>query len=69
MITFENFMDIEIVPELTVRFQRATFTFLIEFRICHSSKYWVDDSERAHSSLSLLIQWVLSKNLEVLYTN
>lgn len=38
---FWNFMDIEILPNLTVRFQSGTLTFFMEFRVCHSSKYWL----------------------------
>lgn len=42
-------MDIEVVPKLTVRFQR-TFTFLIEFRVCYS-KILIDDPEKEDSPL------------------
>lgn len=41
-------MDVEVVPKLTVKFQR-TFTFLIESRVCYSSKILIDDPEKEDS--------------------
>lgn len=61
---FWNFMDIEILPNLTVRFQRGTLTFFMEFRVCHSSKYWLIFQKRKRVPFSLLIWWIIPKKYQ-----
>lgn len=64
---FLNFMDREVVPQLTVRFQSETLTFYTEFRGYPSSKYWLIFQKQKMAPFSLFILWILSKNHHVLY--
>lgn len=41
--------------------KRKKLTFLIEFRVCHSSKYWLMTQKRKIVPFPLLIWWILSK--------